>query len=323
MNVLVLGGLGFVGKEVVKQLSLQPELTVTIGSRRLPQNITEKNTILKVDSTNIDELKANLPNFDCIINCVTGDGYTIAHGAKILCEAALQTGLPKIIHLSSQSVYGTQTGLLNETTSMQDDIGWYGHAKIEAEHHMQKYVQKGGNVTILRPGCVTSANSPLWNTRFIEWLKNGTLGDLGNQGDGWSNLVDVKDVAQAVIKVCLKKSTGLLILNLSAPDSPRWNQYLIDLAVENNLTPVKRIKKRNLLIRVYVLGISLKIIERILKKMRIKSNLFSAGLPPSLLKLFKQDIKLDSNEAIEKLELEWTPYLDLIRKSKNRTRVIL
>ncbi len=315
MKVLVLGGNGFVGKAIIHQLMQMDHITPIIGTRTLNNNTAAGVTTLKIDSTDLLALKNGLKDIDVVINCVTGDGTTIAQGTQLLCQAAALTGKPKIIHLSSQSVYGTQIGIISESTPQHDDLGWYGHAKIAAEQAVEDYAKNGGQAIILRPGCISGKNSPLWTERIITWLKQGRLGDLGTSGDGWSNIVDVADVAQAVTKALnIPLSAGKVrIFNLSAPDSPRWNQYFIDLGVSIGATPVKRISNRTLKLDAYIFGTPIKIIEHIFKKIHIKTRWLPSGIPPSLLKLFKQEIKLDSTKATTELALEWTPYETMIK----------
>jgi len=315
MKVLVLGGNGFVGKVIIRQLMQLDHVTPIIGTRTLNNATAGVVTTVKIDSTDLAALKDGLKDIDVVINCVTGDGTTIAQGTQLLCQAAALTGMPKIIHLSSQSVYGTQIGVISENTPPHDDLGWYGHAKIAAEQAVEDYAKNGGQAIILRPGCVSGKNSPLWTERIITWLKQGRLGDLGTSGDGWSNIVDVADVAQAVTKALnIPLSAGKVrIFNLSAPDSPRWNQYFMDLGVSIGATPVKRISNRALKLDAYIFGIPIKIIEHIFKKIHIKTRWLPPGIPPSLLKLFKQEIRLDSTKATTELALEWTPYETMIK----------
>lgn len=322
MNVLVLGGNGFVGKKIINQLKKIESITPFIGARSASSVLSNSPvTTLRIDSTNLQELRRGLKDMDVVINCVTGNGRTIMDGAEQLCKAATESGFPKIIHLSSQSVYGTQIGNLTEKTAVQDDLGWYGHAKIMAEQAMQEYAKSGGQVVILRPGCISGKDSPLWTLRMITWVQQGKLGDLGAFGDGWSNLIDVSDVAQAVVKLIISKpssSNKANIYNLSAPDSPRWNQYFIDLGVSIDATPIQRIRQRSLKIKTYLLGIPVKIIEHIFKKFHIKAGWLPQEIPPSLLNVFNQSIKLNSNKATAELTLEWTPYSVMMNNQTNK-----
>lgn len=312
MKILVLGGRGYVGQSIVQQLLTNSDYTVITGSR----SSTSSNdaNIYKIDSTSAEDLTRFLPKFDIVVNCVAGTGHDIEHGAKELVNAALACeNKPYLVHLSTQSVYGTQEGLIDESTPLKDDLGWYGHAKVKAEAEIERYIENGGEATILRPGCVNGPESPLWHTRFKNWLESGMIGDLGSEGDGWSNLVDVEDIAQAVQLACEKRLPALNVFNIAAPDAPRWNQYIIDLAVQRQI-PVKRISARKLKFKVYALGIPMKVMEHLLKRLHIKIQWLSRALPPSLTKVFNQEIHLQSQASIEKLGVNYKPYKEMMKQ---------
>ena len=305
MKVLVLGGNGYIGQYIVGKLKSSNGLNVTIASRAVSD---DSDNVIKLDATNLEQLQARMIGFDIIVNCVTGTGDTIVDSALALVKAASKLNQPYIVHLSTQSVYGSQEGCLDESTNLKDDLGWYGQAKIQAENSMQDYVKKGGSASVLRIGCVLGLNSPLWHTRFEYWLSSGLLGDLGVYGDGWSNLVDVEDIASTVYLLCLKKPAGFKIYNLSAPDSPRWNQYIIDLGVTLGYVPVKKKSYLLLKLKVYLFGIPQKILQHILKKANIKSRFGANAFPPSLLRVFKQELKLNSALVSKELGLKFTSY---------------
>lgn len=317
MKVLVLGGSGYVGQYIVNKLKSDGKFNITSASRRANGG----DDFIRLDSTNENQLGQCLSGFDIVINCITGSGDIINHGAKALVSSALINGQPYIIHLSTQSVYGTQEGVVNETASVRDDLGWYGHAKIQAEEHIQKYVESGGAATILRIGCVLGVGSPLWHTRFESWLSAGLLGDLGENGDGWSNLVDVQDIASAILLLCNKKPRGLSIYNLSAPDAPRWNQYIVDLSVALGYTPVKKKSYRLLKLKVYMFGIPQKIMQHLLKKIHINNQFLANSFPPSLLSLFQQSIKLNSELISNELGLKFTNYDKTLSKLKREVSI--
>lgn len=307
MKVLVLGGGGFVGQEVVTQLRRAGWAEPVIASR--------SNGVNTLDATS---LKNALSDVDAVVNCVAGNGAAIAKGAQILCQAvseishARASGPVRLVHMSTQSVYGSSIGLIDETCPMRGDIGWYGQAKIEAEKHVTNSASVGLPTVILRPGCVAGPGSHLWLTRIVRWLQMGWLGDLGPQGDGWSNLVHVRDLAQCVLAALQKPvaSRQPEIYNVVAPDSPRWNRYFLDLALNLELTPAKRISPRRLKFISNAIGIPLKVLER--------TRAFQAlppGIPPSLLHLFQQEMKLDSKIITRNLSINWTPYTELIYES--------
>lgn len=311
MKVLILGGSGFVGRAIVKQLSLAEWAQPVIGSRK-PSKDSGVPTI-SVDTTDLVQLQQALKGVDAVINCVAGDGPSISEGAKVLVAAAQSVGSPRIIHFSTMSVYGSVQGLIDESKPCQNDLGWYGQAKIEAENAIRQY----GNAVILRPGCIAGAGSEAWVGRVAYWLQRRQIGDLGPLGDAPANLVDVEDVAQAAVKALRLAlgPNGAETFNLASPDSPRWNQYFTDLGVAIQATPVQRIGKRKLQIEVYLRGVALKVAERVAQKLKVRGDLLPPAIPPSLMRLWSQQIQLDSSAASERLAMTWTPYSKLLKTS--------
>ena len=297
-KVLVLGGNGFVGRELVAQLRQTGWAEVLVASRSNGG----------VDTRDVAALTQALQGMDAVVNCVAGHGAAIAEGAQALCTAAATQGRkPRLIHMSTQSVYGNASGgWISESAPMRADLGWYGQAKIDAEAHFQRYAADvAGPTVILRPGCVTGPGSTLWLTRVAHWLRAGWIGDLGAGGDGWSNLVHVRDVAQCVVAALqMPLPAGQVpAFNVAAPDSPRWNRYFHDLALQIGATPLRRISARRLRFTSTVLGVPLKLMERL----GVSKGL-PPGIPPSLLRLWQQDIRLDATRAEQAFGLHWTAY---------------
>jgi nucleoside-diphosphate-sugar epimerase len=319
MKVMVLGGRGFVGRTVVKQLLARGGTDVVIASRTANEPFTPgAPQQIAVDSCGEAAMVKALTGIDAVINCVTGDGPSIAQGAQVLVKAAAQSGMPRIVHLSTMSVYGSVQGVVTEQTPLLDDLGWYGQAKIQAESHMNDYAKLGGHVVMLRPGVVIGPGSVPWVRRIARWLITGRLGDLGPLGDGPANLVDVEDVAQAAL-LALRHETPqgkAIAFNLAAPDSPRWNGYFCDLTLALGAGPLQRWGARRLKWEVYARGVPLKVIERLASKLKLDTSNLPEGIPPSLMGLWAQQIELDSKLAIEALGWMPTPYWQTLQKSK-------
>lgn len=314
MKVLILGATGHVGSRLHTHL-LHSNMTSIAASRGRMRSNLANHVIL--DSMNLAELTKQLQNVDAVVNCVAGSKDAIGAGAQILTQAALAAGKPTIVHLSTMSVYGASEGVITETSPFDPDYNWYAAAKCEAESHMQAYAQAGGKVVVLRPGCIHGPGSVQWVERVANLLKTFRLGDLGSAGDGWSNLVHVDDVVKAIhfgLEIPLAAGE-IQHFNLAAPDSPRWNQYFIDLAQAIDAIPVKRIHPLQLKLDSKAFSPAIKITQRILE-MSNQSNLsrhFPEPLPPSLVRLFRQHIYLDSSLIASKMT--FIPYRDSLLSS--------
>lgn len=302
MKILILGATGHVGSRLHNHLQKQ-NITSIAASRGRMRSDVANHVIL--DSMNLAELTKQLQNVDAVVNCVAGSKDSIGKGAQILSQAALAAGKPAIVHLSTMSVYGASEGVITETSPFDPEYNWYATAKVEAEQHMLAYAEAGGKVVVFRPGCIHGPKSFQWAVRIANLLRNYRLGDLGSAGDGWSNLVHVDDVVKAIhLGLTLPLNAGdIQHYNLAAPDSPRWNQYFIDLAQAIDATPVKRIHPLQLKLDSKAFSPAVKISQKLLEKLgqRKLSNHLPEPLPPSLVKLFKQHIFLDSKKISQHL----------------------
>ncbi|HVE53775.1 MAG TPA: NAD(P)-dependent oxidoreductase [Ramlibacter sp.] len=303
MKVLVLGGTGYIGSRLVHMLAQTGWAHPVSTSRRAG-----------IDTTNLDAMKRALQGMDAVVNCVAGSAGAIAEGARVLVQAAQQAGRPRIVHLSTMSVYGALEGEVTEASPRDPSIGWYAKAKCEAEDIVADY--EGGAV-MLRPGCVWGPGSELWVGRIGRLLRARRLGDLGAAGDGWSNLVALDDVCAAVVaSLRIETTPGMpRVFNLGAPDSPRWNDYFTDLALAIGATPVPRLSARRVQLDAKLAGPPLKVAEILLKKARRSANALPDPIPPGLLGVFERHLHLRSDLAASELGIGWTPYEQVLKQS--------
>lgn len=314
MKVLVLGGSGYIGSRLCAALAATGWATPVSASSRRPTPGVESR---RVDARDADSLARALQGIDAVVNCVAGDAQAIAQGAAALAQACRTAQCGRVVHLSSMSVYGSQEGDLLEQAPFDPSLGWYARAKCEAERHMALLARAGGTVVTLRPGCVWGPGSQLWVGRIGRWLRSSRLGDLGAAGDGWSNLVHVDDVCSAVVAALRAPLAGgeMRAYNLAAPDSPRWNDYFIDLALAIGAVPVRRISPLQLRLDAWVGGPALKLAQVALSRLGRSGNAVPDPVSPGLLALWDRHQYLDSRLAERDLELRWTAYGTALRQS--------
>lgn len=316
MRILVLGGSGHIGGRLLEQLECQPWAEAVSASRHAMAGTGSRSRI-RLDSRDVTALTAALQGVDAVVNCVAGDANSIEEGARALVQAARAAGGTRLVHLSTQSVYGPVESVVREDAPLDPRLGWYGRAKCQAEQHIADYARQGGAAVVLRPGCVFGPGSQLWVGRLGRWLRAGRLGDLGVAGDGWSNLVHVDDVCQALI-AALRYPAGqgqLPTFNLAAPDSPRWNGYFVDLALALHATPVRRIGPRQLWMDLHLMSPPLKAAQLALHRLGRGSRPLADALPPGLARLWSQHLRLDASLATQQLRILWTPYATAVQQS--------
>jgi nucleoside-diphosphate-sugar epimerase len=298
-RILVLGADGFVGRRVVAGL-LASDWAVPVAAGRR-EAAAEGHERVRLDATDRPALAGVLQTVDGVVNCVAADGKTMVDAARALFDAAAATK-PAIVHFSSMVVYGDRTGDVDEAAPLATGQGGYAAAKIEIE----RLAAACPRVTLLRPGCVYGPGSPQWTTRIARWLTARRIGDLGAAGDGWTNLVHVEDTVAAVLAALRQPVAEGQAYNLAMPASPSWNEYFFRFAKALGAVPIKRLGNKALKIETKLLAPPLKIAEILAAKAKLKGITLPQPMPPSLLRLWRQDIRLVGDKAERDLGLAWT-----------------
>jgi len=300
-RILVLGANGFIGREIVAALVSSGWAAPLLGVRRaspLPGGPEQRT----VDATVEDSVLRAAQGASAIVNCVAGSAPTLVESAKAACAAAARMNPPpRLIHLSTMSVYGTAVGLIDEETPLKGDLGPYSEAKVTAERVAAAYPR----CVIVRPGCVFGPRSEQWSIRIARLLQARRLGDMGAAGDGFCNLVHVEDVATAVLEALRRSGADGRAYNLSTPQPPTWNQFLVRFGIALGAVPVPRIGRLRLRLETKMLAPPLKVAEIIARAARIDTRRLPAPLPSSLLRLMGQDIRLDTRRAETELGMRW------------------
>ena len=183
MNILVTGGMGFIGHNVVQQLErLGHDVTITdiqtnygiIPDAELKYLISERSKKVnnefnyKIDITDVKNLGFLFykHEFDMVIHTASFPRQRVvnanpAAGADVmirgllnLCELSNQYKVKKFVYISSSMVYGNFD---NETTedSNCNPIGQYGIMKLAGEALVKDYARRGCfNHIIIRPSAV-------------------------------------------------------------------------------------------------------------------------------------------------------------------------
>lgn len=298
--VLVLGANGFIGREVVAGLALTDWATPILGIRQLSASSNDQFERRAVEASSVQSVSAALQGVTSVVNCVAGDAGTMVRATRALFDAAGHaTPACRVIHLSTMAVYGSAVGLVQEAAPLRGDLGPYSEAKVAAEAVAAAYSRS----VIFRPGCVFGPRSEQWSIRIARLLLARRLGDLGSAGDGFCNLVHVGDVVAAVLRALEEPRTDGRIFNLSAPEPPTWNEFLIKYATALRAVPVRRISQRRLRIEAKVLAPPLKVAEILGRACKLDARRLPPPIPPSLIRLMGQEIRLDTRRAEAELGL--------------------
>ena len=313
-RVLVLGANGFIGKRVVQALAASEWAAPISTSRRAVRVIcADQPKSLQLDATDARQLRSAMEGVTGVVNCVLGNSRTIVNNARVLFGvAASMSQPPRIVHLSSLAVYGAAVGDVDQTTAPIGRLSAYGAAKLESE----QLATANSSALTLRLAIVYGPDSAQWSGRIAQLLHAGRLGDLGPAGDGYCNLVYIDDAVEAILRALRSPNIEGRIFNLSLPEPPTWNEYFGRYAAALGAVPLAHITKRRLRIESKIMAPPQKFAEIIVGKIAPRlARLLPQAIPPSLIRLFEQEIRMKVGATEEAFGLRWTPLEEGLKKA--------
>jgi 2-alkyl-3-oxoalkanoate reductase len=244
-------------------------------------------------------LSQSLGACDAVVNAAYGSPATIRAAATMLYERASQlTTRPRIVHLSSMTVYGSAVGRIDERAELRADLGDYASAQLEAEQRAAAY----SNSVVLRPGCEYGPTCVDWSLRIARLLQARRLGDLGADGDGYCNLIYLDDLTDAILTAVRLADIQGQAFNLAMPEPPTWNQYFTRFAKALGAVPLHRIGHRRMQLESKLLAPPLRVAEIAARRLSLAGRT-PAVISPSLTRTCRQEIRLDSAKARQLLGL--------------------
>ncbi len=230
MNILVVGGAGYVGGGIVDNLKENYNVTV-YDSLIYEESYRKDINFVNGDIRDTDKLLPLLDNSDVVIwlAALVGDGACAINPEltfKINSESVkflVENFKKRIVFLSTCSVYGAQDGLLDENSPVSP-LSEYASSKVQAEEYL-----KDANSIIFRLGTLFGISDEFSRIRLdlvvnilvTKALTEGKLTVFG--GDQWRPLLHVRDVANAISHTLDSDVTGIFNLHYK-------NYKIIDIA---------------------------------------------------------------------------------------------
>lgn len=201
MKVALLGAAGLVGQVVLERFLHRPDIEL-VPCVRNPANAWPLIRLgiepFRADLQSLDELRSVLKSCSHVVNCAWGDDRQSITSMKNLLQACRETGVHRLVHLSSVAVYGdppspdsvTESG---HAAAGRGSYGWYKRRQddlAEAAHGAAM------QVAIL---CIPHVTGP--RSRFLLGLVRQLRGGHFAFVDGGRHpvvLADSANVAQAI-----------------------------------------------------------------------------------------------------------------------------
>ena len=212
--ILVTGGSGLLGKELITQLLVQGKQVTAIYNKTLLHDfhspLFTQHPCDILDVIGLEELMQQ--GIEQVYHCaaiITYDPKRKQELFKINIEgtanvvnASLNAGIKKIVHVSSIAALGRK----KEGAFITEDIHWteennlsnYGQSKYCGELEVWRGIGEGLNAVVVNPSVILGAGD--WNSGSSEIFKT-YYNNFPWYTDGINGFVDVKDVADIMIQL--------------------------------------------------------------------------------------------------------------------------
>lgn len=242
MRVVVVGGTGNVGTAVLRRLHLEKDVAVVGISRRRPPSsgpyadAVAWHQVDVADPKAVGQLRGAMVGADAVVHLAWGFQPTrdLAYlrrvgvgGTAAVLEAALQAGVPHLVHMSSVGVYAPKRDdrpVTEEYPATSVPTSPYSQHKAAAEAHLDEVERdRPGAIGVARtrPGFVLQADAGAALTRYglPAYLPSGLIRHLPILPLARRLVIPVvhsTDVADAIARIVRRKATGAF--NLAADD---------------------------------------------------------------------------------------------------------
>jgi dihydroflavonol-4-reductase len=211
--ILVTGGAGLVGNELIKQLLIQGKKVKAIYNKS-PLAFADSGSFISVpcDILDVYALEDAMQDITEVYHCAAIVSFSPKDEKKLyqinvegtanVVNACLNAGVRKLVHVSSVAALGRiRVGeMINETLEWTPETSnsKYGHSKYLAEIEVWRGVAEGLNAIVVNPVIILGAGN--WNEGSTKLFKSVYEG-FPWFTTGTSGFVGVQDVANAMIQL--------------------------------------------------------------------------------------------------------------------------
>lgn len=254
MKIIVTGGTGFIGSNLIKSLKSLGYKVISFTRK----NSYEKDGVeyIKVNYHNPQDIEKQL-HCDILIHLAAvlfarnkrefiDENVTTT---KNLVDAAIKNGVEKIIYLSSLAAGGpSQDPLKPKTENDQDTpVSYYGLSKLMGEWE----VKRASNWVILRPPIVYGPKDEGFST-IARWVKKGIMISPSNPNSYFS-FIFVDDLVKCIIKA-IDKDLKNDLFYVCDRKVYHWDEFISTMAANMGVKKPKTIKMPQTLMKITALS---------------------------------------------------------------------
>jgi dihydroflavonol-4-reductase len=217
-QIFITGVTGFIGSNLLNKLVIDNN-KINLLVRKSINSLDNVNYFLG-DTNDLSTIAPAIKGCSIVFNCAAyisfqkkdfDKAYQVnVVGTRNVLEAAIQAGVKKVVHLSACAVLGFSKDkniVLDETanpTIEKDNV--YAYTKKLAEDEVQKYVQKGLDVSIANIATVYGQGDKKLNSGSV--IKSVYEGKMNIVPPGGTSFVSVDDLVDGLILLADKGKSG-------------------------------------------------------------------------------------------------------------------
>ncbi len=218
MKIFVTGGTGFIGKYTTELLSKTNHQLKLLIRKSSNTSFLDGLNIIKVEGDLSDRqaLLAGMEGCDSVINIAghytlwepDNNIYTKTNilGVRNVMECALESGIKKVVHVSTVGIFGKPVDLPFTEKSQIGPVQYseYFRTKLEGDRiAWELYEKRNLPLVVIYPVCVIGAGDSKASGEYIKRLINRKLPGTVFKNRTFT-FVCVKDVAKAIVKALEK-----------------------------------------------------------------------------------------------------------------------
>ena len=211
--ILVTGGAGLLGKELIRQLLLQGKPVRAIYNRSELVDFNNANLQqMQCDILDVVGLEEAMKGIEQVYHCAAVISFNPRRkeqmfkinieGTANVVNAALDAGVRKLVYVSSVAALGR----IRENEPISESMNWteetsnsaYGQSKYLAEMQVWRGIGEGLNAVIINPVIILGAGN--WNGGSSQIFKN-VYNEFPWYTNGSTGFTDVRDVVKAMIEL--------------------------------------------------------------------------------------------------------------------------